>query len=47
MRALSDAEKLGMIFIVSLGFMLVIVIIFHFFRRHRRDKLISKNSNNF
>ena len=41
MRALTDAEKLGLIFGVSLVFMLIILIIFHFFRKHRKDKLIS------
>ncbi len=47
MRALTDAEKLGLIFVVSFMFMLLILIIFHFFRKHRRDKLISKLKNNF
>ncbi len=42
MRALSDFEKLLIIFVISLLFMCLIIIFFHFFRKHRKDKLISK-----
>jgi hypothetical protein len=47
MRILSDFEKLILIFIISLCFMFFILIVFHFWRQMRKDKLISKNSYNF
>ena len=42
MQVYSDWEKLGMIFGISLLFMIFVLLFFHFFRRYRKDKLISK-----
>jgi len=41
MKVLTDFEKLILVFLISLLFMLLIIIVFHFFRIHRKDKLIS------
>jgi hypothetical protein len=41
MKVYTDWQKLEMIFIISVGFGIIVLIIFHFFRKYRKDKLIS------
>jgi hypothetical protein len=41
MNVYTDWQKLEMIFIISVAFGIIVLIIFHFFRKYRKDKLIS------
>jgi cell division protein FtsL len=45
MEILTDFEKLLLILVISLAFMFIILIIFHFWRIMRKDKLISKRNS--
>lgn len=42
MHSFSDFEKIIIVFFVSVLFAVVVLAFFHFFRRIRKDKLISK-----
>ncbi len=41
MNVYTDSQKLLMVLGISVVFGIIVLIIFHFFRKYRKDKLIS------